>query len=215
MQNATVQPDVVVEEVDGDYEIRLERGSVPELKVSPVYAQLLEEAKKNPEVFEFLRKKIDAAKWFIDAVQQRQLTLYKIAREIFRRQRDFLDHGISHLHPMRMQDVAESEDVGVHISTVSRAIAGKYAQTPRGIFPLKWFFTGGTRTETGQLASQKSIKQRIADILENEDKTRPLSDDEVARILQKEDGLKIARRTVTKYRKALNIPASTQRREYH
>ncbi|MBK9383469.1 MAG: RNA polymerase factor sigma-54 [Planctomycetes bacterium] len=210
--NANVSPDVIVEEVDGGYEIRLDRGGIPELRISPAYRQLLEEARKNPEVLEYLRRKIDAAKWFIDAVHQRQLTLYKIAKELFSRQRDFLDHGISQLHPLRMQEVAEAPSVGVHISTVSRAIAGKYAQTPRGIFPLKWFFSGGTTSESGQVASQKSIKQRIADLLAVEDKKHPLSDDEIAAVLEKEDGLRIARRTVTKYRKALHIPSSTQRR---
>jgi RNA polymerase sigma-54 factor len=210
--NATVSPDVVVDEVDGSYEIRLERGGIPELRISPAYRQLLEEARKNPEVLEYLRRKIDAAKWFIDAVHQRQLTLYKIAKELFARQRDFLDQGISHLHPLRMQEIADAPSVGVHISTVSRAIAGKYAQTPRGIFPMKWFFSGGTTMDSGQVASQKSIKQRIADLLTTEDKKSPLSDDEIAAVLEKEDGLRIARRTVTKYRKALHIPASTQRR---
>ncbi|MCB9881949.1 MAG: RNA polymerase factor sigma-54 [Planctomycetes bacterium] len=211
--NLRITPDVIVEEIDGTYEIRLERGDVPELQISSTYRELLQKARNDTQAYEYLKRKIDSAKWFIDAIQQRQMTLYKISREVFRKQRDFLDHGISHLHPLKMQDVADT--VGVHISTVSRAIAGKYAQTPRGIYALKWFFTGGTQDESGQFQSQKSIKQRIADIVGEEDKTKPLSDEEIAKELSDRDGVHIARRTVTKYRKALQIPSSNLRREFH
>jgi RNA polymerase sigma-54 factor len=111
-----------------------------------------------------------------------------------------------------MQEVAD--EVGVHISTVSRAVAGKYAQTPRGIFPLKYFFAGGTAKATGEVASQVSIKQRVADLVAAEDPDKPLSDDDLAKLLEEKDNVKIARRTVTKYRKALSIPSSNQRRKF-
>ena len=139
-------------------------------------------------------------------------TLQRISDVIFRRQRDFLDKGIGALHPLRMQEVAD--EVGVHISTVSRAVSGKYAQTPRGIFPLKFFFTGGTQKSTGEVASQVSIKQRIAELVDQEDPKSPLSDEELAARLAELDNVKIARRTVTKYRKALSIPTSSQRRQF-
>jgi RNA polymerase sigma-54 factor len=116
------------------------------------------------------------------------------------------------LKPLRMQEIAD--EVGVHISTVSRAVAGKHAQTPRGVLPLKYFFVGGTMGEDGELQSQASIKQRIADLIRAEDAAKPLSDEDLAERLEKQDGVKIARRTVTKYRKALNLPSSSERRRF-
>ena len=209
---AVIHPDVVVEEVDGDYVVRLDRQRIPDLTLSPVYRRLLRQAKQGDGVREWVKKRLESARWFIDAVQQRQSTLERIAQSIFQRQRDFLERGIPGLHPLRMQEVAD--EISVHISTVSRGVSGKYAQTPRGIFPLKFFFTGGTAKESGQVASQVSIKERIREIVKDEDAAHPLSDDQIAAILDKTDGIKIARRTVTKYRKALDIASSTQRRVY-
>ena len=209
---AVITPDIVVEEVDGRYEIRLTRSRVPELTVSSTYRKLLAELPKGDSGYEFLRKRFEAARFFIDAIHQRQNTMERIARSIFERQHEFLERGIKQLQPLRMQEVADI--VGVHISTVSRAVSGKYAQTPRGTFPLKFFFMGGTQTETGGVASQVSIKQRIKELVEIEDAKSPLSDDQIAALLEEKHDIKIARRTVTKYRKALAIPASSQRKEF-
>jgi len=209
--NATVIPDVVVEEVEGRYEVRAERGSIPELSISPVYRALLKEAKTDPKVFEYLRKKIDSAKWFIEAVHQRQNTIQRIAGEIVRRQEGFLRHGVQQLKPMKMQDVADV--VGVHISTVSRAISGKFIQTPQGIFDMKRFFSGGTLTDSGKMVSQQAVKDTLKDIVADEDKASPLSDDQLVEALASR-GVKIARRTVTKYRKALGIESSSRRKEF-
>jgi RNA polymerase sigma-54 factor len=209
---AVIVPDVMVEEVDGRYEVRLTRSRVPELTLSPAYRQLLLQARKGDGVQEWVKKRVESARWFIDAIQQRQSTLQRTANCIFERQREFLDKGVRALKPLRMQEVADQ--VGVHISTVSRAVSGKYAQTPRGIFPLKFFFTGGTERETGGVASQASIKQRIAELVAQEDHAAPLSDDQLAALLEERDRVKIARRTVTKYRKALSIPSSSQRRVF-
>ena len=206
-----ITPDVVVEEIDGTYEVRLDRQRVPRLTLSKRYRTLLQAA-QEPKTREWVRKWLESARWFIDAVQQRQTTLERLARAVFKRQESFLDHGISGLKPLRMQEVAD--DLGVHISTVSRGVSGKYAQTPRGIFPMKFFFTGGTTKESGEVASQASIKQRIKEILAQEDASKPYSDDQVATLLDERDGIKIARRTVTKYRKALGIASSSQRRSY-
>ncbi len=208
----TITPDVIVEEQDGEYEVRLERQRVPRLALSPAYREFLRQAKKGDGVKEWVKKRVEAARWFIEAVHQRQNTLLKIAQSIFVRQRGFLERGVSGFQPLRMQEVAD--EVGVHISTVSRAVAGKYAQTPRGIYPLKYFFAGGTQKATGEVASQVSIKQRIADLVSAEDPDRPLSDDELAKMLEEKDHVRIARRTVTKYRKALSIPSSNQRRKF-
>ena len=207
-----ITPDVIVEEVDGEYEVRLERQRVPRLSLSPAYREFLRQAKKGDGVREWVKKRVEAARWFIEAVHQRQSTLLRIAQVIFVRQRAFLERGVPGFQPLRMQEVAD--EVGVHISTVSRAVAGKYAQTPRGIYPLKYFFAGGTQKASGEVASQVSIKQRIADLVAGEDADHPLSDDELAKMLDEKDHVRIARRTVTKYRKALSIPSSNQRRKF-
>jgi len=209
---AAILPDVVVEEVDGRWEVRLTRARIPELTISPAYKHLLRQARRGDGVQEWVKKRLESARWFIDAIVQRQSTLQRIATCIFERQRDFLERGVRALRPLRMQEVADQ--VGVHISTVSRAVSGKYAQTPRGTHALKFFFTGGTPRETGGVASQASIKQRIRELVDQEDPQNPLSDDQLAEMLEQRDKVKIARRTVTKYRKALSIPASSQRRVF-
>jgi RNA polymerase sigma-54 factor len=211
-RNARIVPDVVVLEVDGNYEIRLERGNVPDLRVSGDIVKLLEQAKTDEKVYQFLERKYQSARWFKEAIERRRLTLEKICRAIFDRQRDFLDRGPSAIRPLRMQEIAD--EVGVHISTVSRAISGKYADTPRGIYPLKYFFVGGTVTEDGEFESQTAIKELVKHIIAGEDPKNPLSDEEIGKMLAAKNGVPIARRTVTKYRKALNIPASSQRKVY-
>lgn len=207
-----IVPDVLVEEDEGEYVLRLERTRIPRLQLSPTYRKLLEESAKGDGTQAWLKKRLESARWFIDAINQRQSTLERIANVIFVRQRPFLERGLTALQPLRMQEVAD--EVGVHISTVSRAVNGKYAQTPRGIFPLKFFFTGGTKKETGEVASQVSIQQRIKDMVAREDKKKPLSDEEIAALLKERDNIQIARRTVSKYRKMLSIPSSSQRKSY-
>ncbi|MBL9086641.1 MAG: RNA polymerase factor sigma-54 [Planctomycetia bacterium] len=207
---AYIRPDVIVEWEDGDYVVRLENDQVPRLGLSPRYRQLLAEARADPKLREYVKRKVDAAKWLIEAIAQRENTLERVAKEIVRRQRDFLDFGVSHLRPLKMQEVADA--LGIHVSTVSRAISDKHVQTHRGIFPLKYFFTGGTENDDGGVESRVSIKERVRAIIAAEDAANPLSDDEVAARLSQESGLEIARRTVTKYRKALRIPSSRQRR---
>lgn len=207
-----IVPDVIVEEDEGEYVVRLERARTPSLRISPTYKKLLEEAQKGDATQAWIKQRLESARWFIDAIQQRQSTLERMAVVIFERQRPFLAKGLSALQTLRMQEVADA--VGVHISTVSRAVAGKYAQTPRGIFPLKFFFTGGTRSESGEVTSQVSIQQSIKALVAEEDRHKPLSDEEIAALLKERDSVQIARRTVSKYRKLLGIPSSSQRRAY-
>jgi RNA polymerase sigma-54 factor len=209
-RNAYIHPDVLVEWVEGRYEITLEDDFFPRIRVSPQYKELLART-DDPKVKDYVRKKLESAKWLVEAIQQRQNTLYRVCEEIFRVQRDYLDYGESHLKPLKMQEIADR--VGIHVSTVSRAIADKWVQTPRGIVPLKFFFTGGAETSDGATMSRLSVKQKVREIIANEDKRNPLSDEQVAEILKRE-GLEIARRTVTKYRKALKIPSSRQRRQW-
>jgi len=209
-RNAYVHPDVVVEWLDGRYEVRLEDGFVPRVRINPQYRELLTQS-DDPKVKDYVRKKLESAKWLVDAIQQRQNTLQRVCEEIFRAQREYLEYGPDHLKPLKMQEIADR--VGIHVSTVSRAIADKWAQTPRGIVPLKSFFTGGAETSEGDSVSRVSVRQKVQEIIAGEDKRNPLSDDEVADRLRNQ-GLDIARRTVTKYRKALRIPSSRQRREW-
>ncbi|MCR9247239.1 MAG: RNA polymerase factor sigma-54 [bacterium] len=209
--STAVVPDVFIEEIDGEFVVKTQRGSVPDLSISPVYRNLLSEAKTDPKVYEYLRRKIEAAKWFIEAVHQRQSTIERVAKEIVRRQEGFLRHGVQHLTPMKMQDIADA--VHVHISTVSRTVSGKYIQTPQGIFDMKRFFSSGTMSDTGNMVSQQAVKDTLKQIVDAEDKDSPLSDDQLVEELGKR-GVHIARRTVTKYRKALGIESSTRRRRF-
>jgi RNA polymerase sigma-54 factor len=210
----TIHPDVVVEEVDGKFEVRLTRQGVPDLTVSPAYRELLRRAGTGggEAVRKWIKQRLESARWFIEAVHQRQNTLLRIANAVFERQQGFLDQGVKAMTPLRMLEIADQ--TGVHISTVSRAVAGKYAQTPHGILPLRFFFSGGTTKASGEMTSQASIKQRIKELVEKEDTKDPLSDDKLAELLKEKDGITIARRTITKYRKALGIASSNQRRVF-
>lgn len=209
-----IVPDIVVEWVDGKYVTRLERDYVPYLRINPMYLRSLQNAAGgdiNRQTKEFIKKKIESANWVMDAIKQRQNTLHRVAEKIVEYQQDFLDHGLTYLKPLKMQDI--SDDLQIHVSTVSRAISDKYIQTPRGIFPMKFFFTGGIDKRDGDNESRVTVQERIQEIIAQEDKKHPLSDEEIAAKL-KEAGLAIARRTVTKYRKAMGIPSSRRRKQY-
>ncbi len=208
---AYIVPDVRVELIDGRYEVVLEDGRLPPLQLSPVYRKMLSEKKVDPQTKQFLQKRYDSARWLIDAIEQRRHTLYRVASKIVEFQQEFFDKGPAALKPLKMQQVAE--ELGIHVSTVSRAIAHKYMQSPQGIHELRSFFLGGTTSADGNMESWEAVRQKLLDIIENEDKKKPLSDDEIAARLQAQ-GYDIARRTVTKYRKLLNIPSSRQRKEY-
>ena len=207
-----IKPDVVVEEVEGKYVVRVESDYLPRLRISAHYQRLYKEGRKNPEIRQYLKKKFDNAEWLIAAIRQRQSTLQKISEEIVDIQSGFLDHGISHLKPLKMVEVAER--VGVHVSTISRAISEKYIQTPRGIFPLKYFFTGGATKSDGSTEARGSVIQRIKNLIKAEDKDNPLSDIYIAKRLAEDFNIKISRRTVTKYREAEGIASSRERRVY-
>jgi len=207
----TVIPDVHVELMDGRYEVRLDDKALPHLRISPEYRRLLQQAEQRSETRQYLQKKMESARWLIDSIQQRRRTILRVAREIVRAQQEFFDKGLASLRPLKMQEVADA--IGMHVATVSRAIRHKYMQTPRGLFPMKFFFTGGTRSADGEMQTWDSVKQRIRQIIEQEDRRKPLSDEEIVQALSRE-GISIARRTVTKYRKALRIPTSRQRKEY-
>jgi RNA polymerase sigma-54 factor len=208
-----IVPDVVVDWVEDSYEIRMEKSYLPPLCVSPDYVAILKDKSSSLEAKQFVRSKVDAAKRLIGAIEQRRNTLQRIAVEIVKAQKDFLDKGITYLRPFKMQEVADK--INVHVSTVGRAIAEKYMMTPRGIFKMKFFFTGGIdMTDGKRAASRVSVIARIKELFEQEDKSKPLNDDEAAEILKKE-GYAIARRTVAKYRQELNVPSARMRKRYY
>lgn len=207
-----VVPEVKVEYIDGRYEVFLiDNTNLPQLRISSFYRKFLSENGGDNATYQYIQKKIESAKWLIDAIEQRRSTLFKVACKIVELQKDFLDEGIHKLRTLKMQDVADI--VGVHVSTVSRAIAHKYIQTPQGIFEIKFFFTGGFQNVDGSMESWESIRQKLSEIVAKENKRNPLSDEEVAGKLRI-SGVDIARRTITKYRRIMKIPSSRQRREY-
>jgi RNA polymerase sigma-54 factor len=206
-----VKPDVVVEKVDGRYEVRVESGYFPRLRLRSEYRALLGDRKGDSETRRFLRGKFQDADFLMKALAMRENTLQRIATEIVELQEGFLEGGVEHLRPLRLQDVAER--LSMHLSTVSRAISGKYLQTPRGIFEFKFFFPGGASRQDGTSESRNSVMARVKELVANEDKSQPLSDEQLAAEL-KEQGIAISRRTVTKYREAEGIPASRERRAY-
>jgi len=210
-----ITPDVAIEERDGEYVVEM-NDTLPALRISPVYQELLEKIMKDKsrkDARAFLREKMQSAKWLIDSIQQRRNTLHRIATEIVKAQGGFLRHGVSHLKPLMMQKVAT--EIGMHVSTVSRAIADKYMDTPQGLYPMRYFFTSGYSSAApgSDAVSNKSVMNRIESLVGAEDRKKPLSDAEIVRRLEAE-GLDIARRTVAKYREKLKIPASKQRKKY-
>jgi len=207
-----VLPDVTVEKVDGEYQITLNDEQIPHLRISNLYKDIIASGNtQSGEVKDYIRDKIRSGKFLIRSIHQRQQTIANIAQQIVARQRDFLEHGSSHLKPMTMKEVADA--VGVHETTVSRAVSGKYMATPQGVFEMKYFFTPGYQTAAGESLSNTSVKEAILDLVKREDGNQPLSDNEIVEILS-ERGIPIARRTVAKYRSELNILPSHMRRKY-
>jgi RNA polymerase sigma-54 factor len=206
-----VTPDLLVEQDEnGQYVVKLEDEYTPRLRISRRYLEML---RGNPDAKtkEYIKKKVDSAKWLIESIEQRHNTLKRVAQSIVNFQTEFLDNGPEFIVPLKMQQIADV--VGVHVTTVSRAVDDKWIQTPRGLFPLKRFFGGGTTTAEGEEVAWDIIRLKLKEIVDGEDKDHPLSDDALVDELSKH-GYNLARRTVTKYRKALNIPSSRQRRQY-
>ncbi|MFN0057054.1 MAG: RNA polymerase factor sigma-54 [Planctomycetota bacterium] len=209
--NAYVKPDVIIEEVDGVYKVVVEDSYLPRVRISPFYRTLLEQSRKDPEIRKYIKSKIDNAEWLMHALQQRNSTLQRVAQEVVKHQQDFFSKGPRYLRPLKMQDIADK--IGVNVSTVSRAISGKYFQSPDTIKDLKFLFTSGTTLEDGSTESRDSVIMRIKDLLAKEDTRKPMSDSKIVKLLSK-GGINISRRTVTKYREAERIPSSRERRQF-
>ncbi len=217
--NQHIVPDFILEIVDGDLALSLNQRNVPELRINETYLSMLRalgenhknKNKNKKEAVKFVKEKLDSAKWFIDALQQRQTTLLLTMSEIINFQKEYFQDGDeTRLRPMILKDIAER--TGLDISTISRVSNSKYIQTHFGIYPLKYFFSEGLQKDDGEEVSTREIKKILQDCIDNEDKKKPLTDDKLANIL-KEKSYNIARRTVAKYREQLGIPVARLRKE--
>ena len=206
-----VLPEVFVQKNGEEFTVTTNNEHIPQLRISNTYKDIMAQAGTSSEDRNYIRDKIRAGRFLIKSLQQRQQTILGIAREIVSRQRDFMDKGVAALKPLTMLQVAEA--VGVHETTVSRAVSGKYMQTPQGIFEMKYFFTAGIHTSNGDGMSNTSVKEMIEEIFKHENTTQPLSDLDVVKMLGAK-GIVIARRTVAKYRTELNILPSNLRKVY-
>lgn len=206
-----ILPEIFVQKVGEEFVVTTNNDQIPHLRISNTYKDLMSQAQSSTEVREYIRDKIRAGKFLIKSLHQRQQTILNIAKEIVKRQREFMEHGVSQLKPLTMVQVAEV--VGVHETTVSRAVSGKYMQTPQGVFEMKYFFTSGIKTASGVGMSNTSVKDIIAEMVRGEDTSKPLSDEEIVKVLAQK-GIVIARRTVAKYRSELNILPSHLRKVY-
>ncbi|RPI61595.1 MAG: RNA polymerase sigma-54 factor [Planctomycetaceae bacterium] len=206
----TITPDVIVTlGDDGGIVVSMPDGNTPPLYISKMYQRLARDRQAPREARQFLQRNIRSAQWLIGAIQQRRHTVLRVTEEVFKMQKEFLVEGPEALRPLPMSDIAAK--VGVHVATVSRAVAGKYVQTPVGIFPLRMFFSGGKISADGENMAWNAIKVHMKELVDNEDKKNPLQDDELAAQLSR-DGITIARRTVAKYRDLLDIPPARKRR---
>jgi len=214
-----IVPDFILELNNGELELYLNSSNVPELRLSRTYTEMLESynankknaSRENKDAVTFVKQKLDSAKWFIDAIRQRQNTLMLTMEAILQYQAEYFQDGEEVLlRPMILKDIADM--TGLDISTISRVVNSKYIQTHFGIFPLKYFFSEGLQTESGEEVSTREIKKILQDFIKDEDKRKPLTDDKLAAILQ-EKGYQIARRTVAKYREQLNLPVARLRKE--
>ena len=207
-----VVPDLIVDRVADDFVVSLNDRNVPRLRISAAYQQMLRnKSAGQDETRKFISDKLNSAKWLIQTIEQRRKTMIKVMRRIVEEQRDFFERGVEGLKPLTLQQIANQ--IGMHESTVSRVTTNKYVQTPRGVFELKYFFSSGLATEEGDDVSAKVAKDKIQTLISKEDKRDPLSDQRIAEILH-EQGLKIARRTVAKYREALRLLPARARRRY-
>jgi RNA polymerase sigma-54 factor len=206
-----ISPEIYIEKLDendDDYVIYFADDGSPRLRVSQQYQQMLSQGVSN-ETKSFIREKMRSAVDLLRNIEHRRQTIYKVVESIVQRQRDFLDHGVQHIKPMMLKDIAE--DIGMHLSTVSRVVNRKYAHTPQGVIELRRFFTEGMLNEDGEEISTRIIKLKIKKLIEEEDSHNPITDDQVVKILAK-DGIKLSRRTVAKYRDQMHIPGSRERR---
>jgi RNA polymerase sigma-54 factor len=208
----SITPDLWIEtDDDGNYVVKSDEGPSRNLYISKYYRDRLTSGKATPDEKEFIKRKVSSAQWLIESIQQRRDTLMRVAQAIVDHQKAFIEIGPEAIEPLKMQQIADK--VKVHVTTVSRAVDDKWIETPRGIFPLRRFFVGGTRGQDGEDVAWDAIRVKLQELVDQEDKSHPLSDDEIVNRLSTQ-GISVARRTVTKYRKKMGIPSSRQRRDW-
>jgi len=213
-RNHVITADVIVEPDDSElgYSVRLAKTNLPNLRISDYYTKVAADLATDPKTRDFLQKNIRSAQWIIDAIVQRKNTLLRVASSIVKYQRDFFDKGELYLKPLPMSTVAD--DVGIHVATVSRAVADKYLLCEWGVVPLRKFFSGGTEDRSGEAHSWEAVRVKLKQIIDEEDKSNPLSDDKIKKKLEEAGITNLARRTVAKYRKILGIPTARMRKRY-
>ncbi|HBA53621.1 MAG TPA: RNA polymerase sigma-54 factor, partial [Syntrophorhabdus aromaticivorans] len=204
-----ISPDVYVVKTENGFEVFLNDDDLPELKMNRYYVDLYLNKTTSQNTKNYIKKKVTQAEWFMKSIQQRQKTLYLVAKSIVAFQMEFLEKGLRFLKPLILKDVAQ--DVGVHESTVSRITTSKYMSTPHGVYEMKFFFPTGINKEEGRPLSTNVVMDLISEMIKQEDKQAPLTDDEIVSLLRARHGIKIARRTVAKYRDTLNISSSRER----
>ncbi len=205
-----ITPDIFVRKVGNEYEVTQNDDGLPSLRINSFYRNALTDNKGvDKKAGEYIQDKMRSAVWLIKSIHQRQRTIYKVTKSIVKFQREFFDHGIEHLKPLVLRDVAD--DIEMHESTVSRVTTNKYVQTPQGLFELKYFFNSGINTADGDAIASESVKSRIKEIVAAEDPKKPYSDQKIVTLLAEQD-INIARRTVTKYREMLGLGSSTERK---
>ena len=207
-----ISPDIFVHKVGDDYVVMLNEDGLPNLKVSTQYSDVRGNGTIDTQAEHYINDKMRSAVWLIKSIQQRQRTIYKVAKSIIRFQREYFDRGIQYLRPLVLRDIAE--DIGMHESTISRVTTNKYMQTPQGLLELKYFFNSGLSTSEGDFVASESVKNRIKEIIEGENSKKPLSDQKIAEMLA-DQTVNIARRTVTKYREMLNLGSSSERKRHY
>jgi RNA polymerase sigma-54 factor len=206
-----IVPDVTVEKIDGEYVISVNENNTPRLLISPYYRRILKEADRESQISKFLSGRLNSALWLIKSIEQRRQTIYNVVSAIVTWQMDFFERGPKYLKTLTLKQIAD--EVGIHESTVSRSVNGKYLQSPRGVFEIKYFFTSGVSSDSGESIASGSIKTFIRELIDEEDPLSPLSDQTIANLLG-ERGIEISRRTVAKYREEIHLPASSRRKRY-
>ncbi len=205
-----IEPEVYIEKMEDDYTIRFNDDGLPQLRINTQYRRMMETKETPKETRDFIKDRFRSAVDLLKNIEHRKQTIYRVCERIVERQRDFLDHGVEHIKPMMLKDI--SEDIGMHLSTISRVVNGKYAHTPQGVIELRRFFTEGMTNDDGEEVSTRIIKLKLKKMIEAEDARNPLTDDELAAQLAAE-GQKLSRRTVAKYRDQMKIPGSRERRQ--
>lgn len=208
-ESVFVAPEVYIEKIEGDYVIYFTDDGSPRLRISPTYHHLLDQSETSKEAKDFIKDKVRSAVDLLRNIEHRRQTIYRVVECIVERQREFLDKGVEYIKPMMLKDVAE--DIGMHLSTISRVVNRKYAHTPQGVIELRRFFSEGMMNEEGEEVSTRILKLRIKKMIEEEDTKKPLTDEQIAKVLSKE-GVKLSRRTVAKYRDQMNIAGSRERK---